>query len=188
MRGKATQWFGSTPDEHANDGVIEFDLDAGVPDDAFLSLLTDVCTNFGVQQAGVHLTNTTVVKDYDRTWALGDYTPGVKTLLFSAHLPGKTRKDFAQYWITTHAPIVLEHHVGIWRYVQNVPVRPGRRNGGKTASPSTPTRTARNSSVASEGRRFDPAPGHHITAGRTPPGHPRSPARHAHQLRRPRYT
>jgi uncharacterized protein (TIGR02118 family) len=61
--------------------------------------------------------------DYERTWPLGEVTPGVKQVSFLRRLDGLTPPAFADHWVNAHAPLAARHHPTIWRYVQNVVVQ-----------------------------------------------------------------
>ena len=70
--------------------------------------------------------------EYERTWPVGDLTPGVKRLSFVRTHAGTTRAEFAVHWRDIHAPLARVHHPALWRYVQNVvihPVTPGSADG-----------------------------------------------------------
>lgn len=52
------------------------------------------------------------------TWPLDTPSPGV-TMLFCMHRrPGMDIADFHDWWEKSHAPIALQHHVGMWDYAQ----------------------------------------------------------------------
>jgi hypothetical protein len=61
-----------------------------------------------------------VQRDYERSWALGERTPGTKLLGPLRRVDGLTKKQFETHWQGTHARLALEHVVGIGRYVTNV--------------------------------------------------------------------
>lgn len=71
-----------------------------------------------------YLVDERVQWDYERDWADGEPSPGVKQLSFVRRLPSLTRAEFAAHWNDLHAPLARVHHPGIWRYVQNVVVEP----------------------------------------------------------------
>ena len=62
--------------------------------------------------------------DYERDWPDGEPTPGVKQVSFVHRLPSLTREEFAHHWTHVHAPLARVHHPALWRYVQNVVIRP----------------------------------------------------------------
>ncbi|MEX1253493.1 MAG: EthD domain-containing protein [Dehalococcoidia bacterium] len=70
----------------------------------------------------------TVQRDYERTWPLGERSPGTKLLGPLRRLDGLTKEQFVEHWRGTHARLALEHVLGIGRYVTNVvraPLIPG---------------------------------------------------------------
>lgn len=62
--------------------------------------------------------------DYQRTWPLGQPSPGIKRIAFLQRLPRITHEEFARHWTEDHAPLARQHHPFLWRYVQNVFPRP----------------------------------------------------------------
>jgi uncharacterized protein (TIGR02118 family) len=63
-------------------------------------------------------------RDYDRDWPAGTRSPGVKSIYIAIRHGSLSPAGFAEHWGTTHAPLALKHHVGMWRYARNVVVRP----------------------------------------------------------------
>ena len=69
-----------------------------------------------------------VQRDYDRDWPLGQETPGWKLVAPLRRKEGLSHEEFARHWTSTHAPLALEHVLGMWRYVTNEvmePITPG---------------------------------------------------------------
>lgn len=66
----------------------------------------------------------TVQRDYERTWALGERSPGKKMLSPLRRLDGLTHEQFVEHWRGEHARLALKHVLGIGRYVNNVVVAP----------------------------------------------------------------
>lgn len=66
----------------------------------------------------------TVQRDYHRTWPEGDRSPGVKTVVPLLRKEGLTHEQFVDHWLHIHAPLSLEHVLGIGRYVTNVVLAP----------------------------------------------------------------
>ncbi|MGH3577368.1 MAG: EthD domain-containing protein [Mycobacterium sp.] len=62
--------------------------------------------------------------DYERDWPDGTVSPGLKRMSFVQRRPGLTREQFADHWTNRHAPLAKKHHPGVWRYAQNVVIRP----------------------------------------------------------------
>ena len=58
--------------------------------------------------------------DYQRTWPLGEPSPGIKRVAFLQRIPTISREEFARHWSEIHAPLARRHHPALWRYVQNV--------------------------------------------------------------------
>lgn len=60
-----------------------------------------------------------------------DPTPGVKFVSFVQRAESLTHEQFVRHWSEQHAPIAIEHHVGMDRYVQHE-VRRAYTPGGRT--------------------------------------------------------
>lgn len=60
-----------------------------------------------------------VPRDYERDWALGERSPGVRQLTLLRPKPGLTYDDFFTHWHQRHGPLALRIHP-IWRYDRNV--------------------------------------------------------------------
>lgn len=58
------------------------------------------------------------VKDYGRTWPPGEPTPGVGMLFAIWRHPSLSHAQFDAHWRDVHAPLAVEHHVGMWDYTQ----------------------------------------------------------------------
>jgi uncharacterized protein (TIGR02118 family) len=58
--------------------------------------------------------------DYERTWPLGDASPGVKRISFVRRAAALDHDQFARHWAEVHTPIARRHHPTLWRYCQNV--------------------------------------------------------------------
>lgn len=65
-----------------------------------------------------------VQRDYDCTWPDGQPSPGVKMVYPVRRKDGLTREQFADHWLHTHVPLVLQYLRGISRYATNVVVAP----------------------------------------------------------------
>jgi uncharacterized protein (TIGR02118 family) len=110
------------------DAVTEITMDAAAdlfdPGRAFVNeaaakeVLADHASFLGTMHA--YRVAERVVKDYDRTWADGERSPGVKYVSLMQRAPGLSPEEFDAYWRDRHTPIALEHHGGMWKYVQNV--------------------------------------------------------------------
>jgi uncharacterized protein (TIGR02118 family) len=62
--------------------------------------------------------------DYQRTWPLGQPSPGIKRIAFLQRVPSITREEFARHWTEEHTPLARRHHPTLWRYAQNVMPEP----------------------------------------------------------------
>lgn len=81
-------------------------------DESFLQAWREHC------DLGLYRTASRHVLRHVRTWPEGEATPGV-TMLFSIHRrAGMTAGSFHEWWARSHAPIALQHHVGMWDYAQ----------------------------------------------------------------------
>lgn len=72
----------------------------------------------------VYLVEETVEKPYERTWPLGERSPGVKSFFLALRHPSMSHEQMAKYWGEQHAPLALRIHVGMWRYTRNVVSEP----------------------------------------------------------------
>ena len=63
-------------------------------------------------------------KRYERDWADGEPSPGVKLMTLMRPAEGRSLEECARYWVERHTPLALRVHVGLWNYVQNVVVEP----------------------------------------------------------------
>lgn len=70
--------------------------------------------------AHVYRVEETVERDYERTWPVGDRSPGVKSIYLARRSRDMTQDEYAAYWGDRHAPLALKVHVGMWRYARNV--------------------------------------------------------------------
>ena len=58
-------------------------------------------------------------RDYERTWALGAPSPGVRQLTLLRPKPELGDDDFMAHWHGVHGPLAMRIHP-IWRYDRNV--------------------------------------------------------------------
>lgn len=65
-----------------------------------------------------------IQRDYERTWPDGERSPGMKVLSALHRAAGLSHEQFAERWVTTHAPLALRHVLGMSRYVTNVVLEP----------------------------------------------------------------
>jgi uncharacterized protein (TIGR02118 family) len=63
-----------------------------------------------------------VVKARSTDQPVGARTPGVKYMSLMDRADGMSHDEFVAYWRDRHAPLAVEHHVGMTGYVQNVVV------------------------------------------------------------------
>lgn len=73
----------------------------------------------GARVVGAYAVEEVVQKDYERTWASGEPSPGVKLLCSIRSRPGMTHADFLAHWRNNHGPLAVKHQPGFWRYAQN---------------------------------------------------------------------
>ena len=59
-------------------------------------------------------------KRYDRDWADGELSPGVKMMTLMRPAPGRTHEQCARHWREVHTPLALSIHSGMWAYAQNI--------------------------------------------------------------------
>ncbi|MEE9282054.1 MAG: EthD domain-containing protein [Myxococcota bacterium] len=58
------------------------------------------------------------VKAYGRSWANGERSPGVGMVFGVWRHPELSHAQFDAHWRDIHAPLAIEHHVGMWDYTQ----------------------------------------------------------------------
>ena len=58
------------------------------------------------------------IRHQPRTWDLGEATPGVVATFGLIGRPGLTHDEVDDHWNTSHAPLALAHHPGMWHYHQ----------------------------------------------------------------------
>ncbi len=58
------------------------------------------------------------VVDYERDWPDGEPSPGVGMVFGIWRLPELSYEQYDAYWRDKHAPLAIEHHVGMWDYTQ----------------------------------------------------------------------
>jgi len=66
----------------------------------------------------------------ERTWADGEYAPGIKMVSFMQRADGISHEQFARAWTEGHTPLAIRHHIGLWNYMQNVVRRAYTPGGG----------------------------------------------------------
>ncbi len=59
------------------------------------------------------------LRNYPRDWADGTRTPGVCMISPAYRAAHRGARDFDAHWRRRHAPLALEHHIGMWDYRQN---------------------------------------------------------------------
>jgi hypothetical protein len=58
------------------------------------------------------------LRRHRRTWPLGDPSPGVGTVFWCRRRPELTVAEYHHAWTTSHGPLALQHHMGMWDYDQ----------------------------------------------------------------------
>jgi uncharacterized protein (TIGR02118 family) len=86
--------------------------DTGEPLLAVLARLGGDCYSYRVREV--------VQKQYARTWAVGERSPGIKGVYTVNRRADLSHEGFAKHWRDGHGPLALKHHVGLIKYVQNV--------------------------------------------------------------------
>ena len=69
-------------------------------------------------------------KTWERTWPDGEWAPGVTRVSLVRRRPDLGHEQFVRHWTEQHAPLALQHHVGMADYTQNV-VRRAYSPGGR---------------------------------------------------------
>ncbi len=106
--------------EPSFDAVVEIWLDVA-PGEVSVALIAPALAALdpGATQHAYHVTER-IKRDFERTWPVGERSPGVKSIYLARRHPDMTREQYSAHWDTTHAPLALKHHVGMWRYLQDV--------------------------------------------------------------------
>jgi uncharacterized protein (TIGR02118 family) len=79
---------------------------------------SDLITRGVGRLIGAYNVDEVVQLDYERTWAKGMVSPGIRQLVFIKRRPELSHRDYSDHWRNTHGPLALTHH-GFWRYVQD---------------------------------------------------------------------
>ena len=69
-------------------------------------------------------------KQYVRDWPDATVSRGIKMISLMQRASDISHAQFVQHWTQRHAPLALQHHVGLWNYRQNV-VRRAYTPGGR---------------------------------------------------------
>ena len=70
-------------------------------------------------------------KRYERVWASGTRSPGVRMLSILHRRPDLSREAFAAHWLGPHTRIALSYTIPFWDYNQNVVVEALANDGGE---------------------------------------------------------
>jgi hypothetical protein len=70
-----------------------------------------------------YLTGERIQLDYERTWPLGERSPGVKAIYLVRRPEGVSNEQATRGW-REHAGTARKHHEGMWKYVQNGVIHP----------------------------------------------------------------
>jgi uncharacterized protein (TIGR02118 family) len=73
----------------------------------------------GARLVGAYRVDEVVQRDYERTWAADEVSPGVKVVCLVRRKPGMTHDAYSEHWRVRHGPLALELQPGFWHYVQN---------------------------------------------------------------------
>ena len=58
------------------------------------------------------------LRRHRRVWELGQPTPGLGTVFFCHKRADLTAEEFHRRWTSSHGPLALRHHMGMWDYDQ----------------------------------------------------------------------
>jgi hypothetical protein len=78
--------------------------------------LLDACGE--VADLGLATVASRHLRRHRRVWDLGGPTPGVGTVFFCHKRPDLSAEEFNRRWTTSHGPLALRHHMGMWDYDQ----------------------------------------------------------------------
>jgi len=67
---------------------------------------------------GLAATASRHLRRHRRIWPTGDPTPGVGTVFFCHSRHDLEPAEFHRRWTTSHGPLALRHHMGMWDYDQ----------------------------------------------------------------------
>ncbi len=78
--------------------------------------LLDACRS--VADLGLATIASRHLRRHRRVWPLGDPTPGIGTVFFCHPRADLSCAEFHRRWTTSHGPLALRHHMGMWDYDQ----------------------------------------------------------------------
>jgi uncharacterized protein (TIGR02118 family) len=73
----------------------------------------------GARLIAAYRVDEVVQRDYERTWGVGDVSPGVKCVCLVRRKPGTSRAAYSEHWRLRHGPLAVKLQPGFWHYVQN---------------------------------------------------------------------
>ena len=69
--------------------------------------------------------------EYERTWASGEPSPGVRLISSIHRRDGMSRAEFEDYWLGPHTEVARSYTVAVWHYNQNIVVEPLTPDSGE---------------------------------------------------------
>src|SRR5262249_28044916 len=103
------------------DALVDFRTDASSVDE-IIRCFDSVCASYRVEERRL--------KAYPRDWLDGDFTPGLCLVSTVRRKRTLSRAQFDEHWRTSHAPLALAHHVGMWDYRQALVADPAAELDG----------------------------------------------------------
>jgi uncharacterized protein (TIGR02118 family) len=98
--------------EHEADGMITLRGTGG-------DVISQLDLPPGAQLVGAYRAEELVRLDYDRSWGVGEPSPGVSLICLVRRRPDLSWQAYSDHWRDNHGPLALRRQPGFWRYVQN---------------------------------------------------------------------
>jgi uncharacterized protein (TIGR02118 family) len=73
----------------------------------------------GTRLVAAYRVDEVVQRDYERTWGVGEVSPGVKCVCLVRRKSGTSRDAYSEHWRLRHGPLAVKLQPGFWHYVQN---------------------------------------------------------------------
>lgn len=73
----------------------------------------------GARLVGAYRAQELVRLDYERTWPVGEPSPGVSLICLVHRRADLSWQAYSNHWRDNHGPLALRRQPGFWRYVQN---------------------------------------------------------------------
>lgn len=71
-----------------------------------------------------YVVDVSVPQRYERTWPVGEPSPGIRMMSLCHRAPQLSRDEFARYWRDEHTAVAMGFTVPIWNYTQTVVKEP----------------------------------------------------------------